>query len=197
MKKTLINGILAVLGLLLVASISFATETNNPESCQGYAAVAYVEYFGGGDTADVVYNNVFTRFVPAQDNAQGFWFYVYKKGKVWLCDGANAENYDGLPQYVTVRVYEGQQEEALRAKYNTYGVGYIITDHGAYTPFYFNEGGQAHFVFNYLKPDTIILSAPTKGGDLVGFQVDAPLRQENCGEETPKFMEMLNAFALL
>ena len=200
MKKGSVKRILIVLGLCLAASLSFATETRNTDECQA-AAIAYVEYFGGGDSADVVYDNVYTRFVPAQEESPAFWFYVYQKGKIWLCEGAKAEDYKDLPEYVTVRVYEGDQEKDLRSKYNVYNAGYIITNHGDYTTFYFEKGGQAHFVLNYLKPNTTVLSAvlppSLSGRTLSGFEVDSSLRRENCGEETPKFIEMLNAVTLL
>lgn len=196
MKKMWISALLAALGLCFSASGLSAAETDDLKSCQA-ANIEYMDHYGGGDEAGVVYNNVFTRFVPAKDGAQGFWFYVYQKGKIWLCEGAEEEDYKDFPQYVTVRVYEGGQADNIRAKYSTYNVGYIITNHGAFTPFYFHAGDQTHAVLNYLRPNTIVLSAPFSGYALTMFNVDSSLRQENCGEETPEFMEMLNSVTLL
>lgn len=196
MKKMLFTGLLAAFGLCFFAPYLSAAETDDSKSCRA-ANIEYMDNYGGGDEAGVVYNNVFTRFVPAQDDAQGFWFYVYQKGKIWLCEGAEEEDYKDFPKYIAVRVYEGTQEENFRAKYATHGVGYVITNHGAFTPFYFNTAGQTHAVLNYLQPDTTVLSAPFNGYALTLFRVDASLRQENCGEETPEFTQMLNAVTLL
>lgn len=200
MKKMLLSGLLATLVLCFCMPCSSVAQTNDSKSCQA-ANIEYKDNYGGDDEAGVVYNNVFTRFVPAKDGAQGFWFYVYQKGKIWLCEGAQEENYTDFPEYVTVRVYEGEQGEVLSAKYTTHGVGYVITDHGAFTPFYFYDGGQAHAVLNYLRPDTIVVSAtvsaPFKAEALPMFRVDSSLRQLNCGEEKPEFMEMLNSVTIL
>ena len=196
MKKTLFSGLLAVLCLCLLAPYLSATQADDTKSCRA-ANIEYMDNYGGGDEAGVVYNNVFTRFIPAKDDAPGFWFYVYQKGKIWLCDGADEADYKDFPEYISVRVYEGSQEENFRAKYATHGVGYVITNHGAFTPFYFNAAGQSHAVLNYLRPNTVVLSAPFNGYALTMFRVDASLRQQNCGEEKPEFTEMLNAVTLL
>ncbi len=196
MKKMWISALLAALGLCFSASGLSAAETDDLKSCQA-ANIEYMDHYGGGDEAGVVYNNVFTRFVPAQYGTQNFWFYVYQKGKIWLCEGAEEEDYNEFPEYIAVRVYEGQQEKNIRAKYTSYNVGHLITNTGVYTPFYFDAGGQSHAVLNYLQPDTIVLSAPFSGLALTMFQVHAPLRQLDCGEEKPEFTEMLNAVTLL
>ena len=195
MKKVWVNILLAALGLCFSA-LAMAAESDDLKSCQA-ANIEYMDHYGGGDEAGVVYNNVFTRFVTAQDGAQNFWFYIYQKGKIWLCEGAYEEDYKDFPEYIAVRVYEGRQEKSIRAKYMSYDVGHIITTTGVYTPFYFDEGGQSHAVLNYLQPDTIVLSAPFSGLALTMFQVPAPLRKKNCGEEKAEFTQMLNAVTLL
>ncbi|MBR4683017.1 MAG: hypothetical protein IKP06_06955 [Elusimicrobiaceae bacterium] len=196
MKKMWISALLAALGLCFSASGLSAAETDDLKSCQA-ANIEYMDHYGGGDEAGVVYNNVFTRFVPAKDGAQSFWFYVYQKGKIWLCEGAEEDDYKDFPEYITVRVYEGEQGKTLRAKYTVQNAGYIATSAGSYTMFYFDEGGQTHAVLEQLKPGTTVLSAPFSGIALTLFQVSTPLRQLDCGEETPEFMEMLNSVTLL
>ena len=197
MKKKLVYALTAVLGLCFCVPFASAARTDGDTSCRS-VNIEYADNYGGGDEASVVYNNVFTRFIPAQEDAQAFWFYVYQKEKVWLCEGANEAKYEAFPQYVAVRIYEGQQEENIRAKYDVKNTtSFIITNHGGYTPFYFYAGNQEHAVLNQLRPDTVVVSAPFSGDVLAGFHVPLPLRQENCGEETPEFTQLLEAVTIL
>ena len=194
MKKILVSAMLAVFGVCFAALLCAAQET---QDCQAWR-IAYEDNYGDLDTAGVAYNNVFTRFVPAENGTPAFWFYVYEKGKTWLCEGARAEDYVNFPEYVAVRVYEGQQEEAFRKSYSVQDSGsFVISKDGAFTPFYFYADGQNHAVLNYLQPNTVVVSADFDGETLARFDVSSQLRQENCGEEKPEFAEMLEAVKLL
>ena len=165
------------------------TGKNNPkfeEVCQT-GNVDYVVNLGFGDYISVRYHQVFARFIASPKNGLGFWFYVYKQGELPKGNIVNGIDLTNLPPYVAVRVYNGNQEAEIYAKYDTYDPGiFVINTAGSFSPFYFTSNGQNHLVMNYLPPDTVVLSATLDGESLTNFETE-DFHKVSCGEEKPEF----------
>ena len=152
-----------------------------------------------GDEMGIKYNNVFARFIPAQGNAQGFWFYVYKKGEMWPVGADAKAAYSHFPTYIAVRAYKENQEGKIRAKFFEVfesGISVISPDNKIFNPFYFtanSEEWSAVINYNYKDAKTVILSGFLSGKELSRFEAGV-LPQTSCGKDTDDFREMLSAF---
>ncbi len=198
MKKEISKWIVWV-GLMCLPVFSLAAEQGMDvqpvfeEKCIGN--IDFVDNYGGGDEVRVRYHNAFARFIMPENGAPDFWFYVYQKGEMWLCEGSCKENYSALPEYIAVRVYQSNQEDRILAQYNAYDMGlYIMNANGGFTPFYFVDNGH-HAVLNYLQPNTVILSADIDGYSLGKFEVGR-LHEIACGQEETAFTDLLHVFTL-
>ena len=164
-----------------------------------------VMQLGGGDEAWVSYYNNYIRFVKGENGAQSYWFYAYIKEAYEEKYGYPEEVYNRLPNEVFVRVYEGNQENALAEKYELQQSGptYISND-GMFTPFRFQSEndtwGHAGFTF-WKKNATVILSAPNCDGSALTYlekvYSDNPFPENEYGKDDERLNAIAKAITIL
>ena len=179
--------------------------TVKTDKCQS-ADLEYITQLGGGDEASVVYNNVYARFIKGETEQSSYWFYVYEKGAINLLNDMPKDHYSSFPQYLVVRVYDGDREREILNKYSdTIHRSklhiYVVNKQKFYNPFYFEAENQEHAVNVLLAEEkTTILSAQFDGEDLAHFSAKRTqnvLRKVACGETKPVFYEMLKSVTIL
>lgn len=156
-----------------------------------------------GDYAGIRYHNVFARFVPAKDNAEGFWFYVYEKGEIQPQNAEVKKAYAHFPTYIAVRAYAQDEQEKIRAKF------WDITESGVtivpaksdkiFIPYYFTANSEEQSAVVYYAHEgfeTVILTGFLSGNELARFEVGV-LPQKSCGKESVDFEEMATSFPRL